>query len=66
MNERVKQLLMNLLLIAIYIVCAVYYLNNAFGSWPTVYIFDMVIGLMWVAGVILWTVRTIRMWNRHH
>ena len=65
MNERVKQLLINLLLIAIYIVCAVYYLNNAFGSWPTVYIFDMAIGLMWVAGVVLWTIRTIRMWHRH-
>ena len=62
MSEKIKQLLINILFIIIYIICAVHFLNIAFGSWPTVYIFEMVIGLMWVAGVILWTIRTIRMY----
>ena len=65
MSEKVKQLLINIFLLAIYIVCAIYYLNNAFGSWPVVYILDLAIGLLWVTGVVLWTIRTIRMWNRH-
>lgn len=65
MSERTKQLLINIVLLVIYIICAIYYLNNAFGSWPTVYIFDMAIGLMWVGGVILWTIRTIRMYHKH-
>ena len=66
MNEKVKQLLINILLLVIYIICAVFYLNNAFKDYPTVYIFDMAIGLMWVVGVVLWTIRTIRMWHRNH
>ena len=64
MSEKIKQLLINIVFILIYIACAAYFLNNAFGSYPVVYIFDLVIGLMWVAGVILWTIRTIRMYHK--
>ena len=61
MSERMKRVLTNVALLLICLACALRWLYiGLIASRPTVYLFDCIVGLMWLAGAALAVARAIR------
>ena len=61
MSEKTKKLLTNVALVLVCLACALRWLYiGLIGSRPTVYLFDCIVGLMWLAGAALAVARAIR------
>ena len=61
MSERMKRVLTNVALLLICLVCALRWLYiGLIASRPTVYLFDCIVGLLWLAGAALAVARAIR------
>ena len=61
MSEKTKKLLTNVALVLVCLACALRWLYiGLIESRPTVYLFDCIVGLMWLAGAALAVARAIR------
>ncbi|MGO5049436.1 hypothetical protein [Dysosmobacter sp. Sow4_B12] len=61
MSERMKKVLTNVALLLICLACALRWLYiGLIASRPTVYLFDCIVGLLWLAGAVLSAARAIR------
>ena len=61
MSEKTKKLLTNVALVLVCLACALRWLYiGLIASRPTVYLFDCIVGLLWLAGAALAVARAIR------
>ena len=61
MSERMKKVLTNVALLLICLGCALRWLYiGLIASRPTVYLFDCIVGLLWLAGAVLSAARAIQ------